>query len=258
MIKLENITCGYGKKSILSDINLTINKAELTCLIGKNGVGKTTLFKTILGILPQLKGSITFDGTVTNGLTSLEQAKYISYVPQAQGSPFSFSVLDVVLMGQFAHNSGFFAKPSKKSVEIAMECLQILGIEKLTRKNFSRISGGQRQMVLIARAMAQQPQFIAMDEPTSNLDLGNQMRVLKMTQILKEKGYGVIMNTHSPEQALQFGDKVIMLNSNSAARVGVPSDIIQSDTISELYSTPVEIVEAISSKGDRRKLLLTL
>lgn len=258
MIKLENITCGYGKKAILSDINLTIEKAELTCLIGKNGVGKTTLFKTILGILPELEGHITFDGKLTNTLSALEQAKFISYVPQAHGTPFSFSVLDVILMGQFAHNSGFFAKPSKKSMEVAMDCIQILGIEKLTNKNFSHISGGEKQMVLIARAMAQQPQFIAMDEPTSNLDLGNQMRVLKVAQTLKERGYGVIMNTHSPEQALQFGDKVIMLSSKSAPRMGIPSDIIQSETISELYNTPVELVDAVSSKGELRKLLLTL
>ncbi len=258
MITLKDISCGYGKKAILTGINICLKEAELTCLIGKNGVGKTTLFKTILGLLPPLAGEITFDKQAVQTLTCSEIAKQISYVPQAHGTPFPFKVLDVVLMGQHVHTSGFFGKPAKHNVDIAVECIQALGIEKLMHKNFSKISGGEKQMVLIARAMAQQPRFIAMDEPTANLDLGNQVKVLKVSQILKQKGYGVIMNTHSPEQALQFADKLIMLKKGGIAKVGVPSKIIHSDSVSELYNTPVELVEAFTSSGESRKILLTL
>jgi iron complex transport system ATP-binding protein len=258
MITLENISCGYGKKEILADVNISIQEAQLTCLIGKNGVGKTTLFKTILGLLPALKGQIKFNGKNIHSLSCAELARQISYVPQAHGAPFPFKVLDVVLMGQHVHTSGFFGKPAKHNVDIAVECIQALRIEKLMHKNFSKISGGEKQMVLIARAMAQQPRFIAMDEPTANLDLGNQVRVLKVAQILKEKGYGVIMNTHSPEQALQFADNLIMLKKGGIAKVGIPSEIIRSETVSDLYNTPVELVETFTSAGESRKILLTL
>ena len=172
MIHLQDIQCGYGKKVILSDVNLTIEEGKLTCLLGKNGVGKTTLFKTILGLLTPLSGTVSFNNLPLNRYSQRTLAKVISYVPQAHGTPFPFTVLDVVMMGQHVHTKGFFSIPGKKNRDIAMECIKTLGIKALTNKYFSKLSGGEKQMVLIARAMAQQPQYIAMDEPTSNLDLG--------------------------------------------------------------------------------------
>ena len=258
MIELKNITCGYGTKPVLSDVNLTINTGELTCILGKNGIGKTTLFKTILGLLPSLSGDIVYQGENLKTYSSKSVARLISYVPQAHGSPFPFSVLDVVLMGQYIHTSGVFGKPQKQNIERAMACITTLGIDKLTHKNFSKISGGEKQMVLIARAMAQEPSFIAMDEPTANLDMGNSMKVMKVAQLLKQKGYGVIMNTHLPEQALQFADKVIMLKEGQVSRVGKPHEVLHSHTLSELYNTPIELVETQISTGERRQLLVTL
>jgi iron complex transport system ATP-binding protein len=161
-------------------------------------------------------------------------------------------------MGQFVHTSGIIGRPAKQNIDVAIGCLQALGIEGLTYKSFSKISGGEKQMVLIARAMAQKPKFIAMDEPTANLDLGNQVRVLKVAKTLKQKGYGIIMNTHSPEQALQFADKLIMLGKGKVIRIGKPSEIIKPEIVSELYNTPVELVETYTSAGEPRKILLTL
>ncbi len=258
MITLNDLSCGYGNKKILTGLNLTLKEGQLTCLIGKNGVGKTTLFKTLLGLIPAIGGQICIDGRQIQSFSCSQLARQISYVPQAHGTPFPFSVLDVVLMGQYVHTSGFWGKPKKQNLDMAMESIHSLGIEALAHTKFSRISGGEKQMVLIARAMAQQPRFIAMDEPTANLDLGNQVRVLKVAQILKEKGYGVIMNTHSPQQALQFADNLVMLKKGGVAHVGMPSEILQPDTLSELYKIPVELVEAQTSTGESRKILLTL
>jgi len=258
MIRLENVSCGYGEKKILSGINEVIKEGELTCLLGRNGVGKTTLFKTILGLLPVLDGVISYDDKPCDSLSSRDRARLISYVPQAHGSPFPFKVLDVVLMGQFVHTSGLFGKPDKKNVEIALQCLATLGIEKLTHRCFSKISGGEKQMVLIARAMAQQPRFIAMDEPTANLDMGNQVKVMRVAEILRDEGYGVIMNTHSPEQVLQYANHVILLKTGNVTAAGHPQNILQSHSISDLYNTPVELVEAYTSKGEKRQLLVTL
>lgn len=258
MIELKNLCCGYGNKPILSDINLTINTGELTCILGQNGTGKTTFFKTILGLLPSLEGEILYHGKSLNKYSSKNVARLISYVPQAHGTPFPFSVLDVVLMGQYVHTIGVLGKPQKENIERAIECIKTLAIEKLMHKSFSKISGGEKQMVLIARAMAQEPSFIAMDEPTANLDMGNSIKVMKVAQLLKEKGYGVIMNTHLPEQALQFADKVIMLKQGKVSSIGAPHQVLHSDSLSELYNTPIELIETFTSEGESRKLLLTL
>lgn len=250
MITLDNIKCGYGKKVILKNISSTINKGEITCLLGKNGAGKTTLFKTILGILPVLSGDICYDNKPFQSFNSKEFARYISYVPQAHGTPFSFSVFDVVLMGQYASSDNIWGKPGKKSSEIAIESLHSLGIIHLKDKTFSKLSGGEKQMVLIARAMAQQPEFIAMDEPTANLDMSNQIKVLQLANLLKNKGYGVIMNTHDPDQALNYADKVILLQNGKIMVCGEPKNVINSNTISELYDTDIEIISAITQSGN--------
>ena len=258
MIALENITCGYGDKEILRRVNLQIKPGELTCILAKNGIGKTTLFKTILGILPPLCGDIIYHNKRLKNSNHKQMASYISYVPQAHGTPFPLSVLDVVTMGQFVHTKGFLGKPAKKNFEIAYQSLQSLGIEYLKNKNFSKISGGEKQLVLIARAIAQQPTFIAMDEPTANLDMGNSIRVMKVAKKLSRQGYGIIMNTHSPDQALQFADQVIMLKKGGIMKTGTPGEILISDNVTQLYKTPVELVEAPISDGSIRKFLVAV
>ena len=258
MIQLQNLSCGYGKKVILSNISLSIEKGQLSCLLGKNGAGKTTLFKTVLGLLPLISGQILIEGKALSSYSQIELAKTISYVPQAYGTPFPFSVLDVVLMGQYAHSEGIFNTPGKKNLKIALDCIQMLGIEKLIHKNFSKISGGEKQMVLIARAMAQQPKFIAMDEPSSNLDMGNQIKVMKTVQLLKEQGYGVIMNTHSPEQAMNYADQVILLKDGKLRLAGKPDVVMNSKNVSEIYNTSLELAMAQTESGIFRRVCLSV
>jgi iron complex transport system ATP-binding protein len=258
MIQLNNLECGYGKKRILSNVTGFIKQGEITCLLGKNGVGKTTLFKTILGLIPPLSGTITVKNKNITEYSHQELAKEISYVPQAHGTPFPFSVFDVVLMGNIAHTKGLFHHPTIESQHIAASCIALLGIKHLSHKTFSKLSGGEKQMVLIARAMAQQPKFIAMDEPTSNLDMGNNIKVMKITQMLKEKGYGVIINTHSPEQALNYADHVIMLKEGKIATSGNPNVVIDTQSISDIYNAEIELIETKTIKGNTRKVCVTI
>jgi len=258
MIVFNNITCGYGNTAVLSGIVAQIRAREVTCLLGKNGVGKTTLFKTVLGLLPLIGGSIQYSGKNRGELSARQFARYISYVPQAHSNPFPFSVAEVVLMGQFAHSEGRLglANPGTKQQDIAERCLVQLGIEYLKHRIFSSLSGGEKQMVLIARAMAQQTEFIAMDEPTSNLDLCNQMRVMQVVAKLKQCGYGVIINTHSPQHALQYADQVLLLKEGALHKAGSPETVITGASLSDLYGVPIEIVEACTAEGHTRKILV--
>jgi iron complex transport system ATP-binding protein len=258
MIELKNIVCGYGKKVVLSGVNLTIEPGKLTCLMGQNGAGKTTLFKIILGLLPPMSGEVLFNGKPIKMLTPKEMAMAISYVPQAHGTPFPFTVFDVVLMGQYAYSEGMFKLPLKKNRQIANECICQLGIGHLKENYFSDLSGGEKQLVLIARAMAQQPRFIAMDEPTSNLDLGNQVKVMKIAQLLKDEGYGVIMNTHNPDHALNFADQVVLLKNGKIRESGNPTYVIDSPLITEIYETPIELVTTHTMGGDQRRVCLAV
>jgi iron complex transport system ATP-binding protein len=258
MIKLEHVQCGYGRRVVLSDVSVTIEKGKLTCLLGRNGAGKTTLFKSILGIIPVLDGTISYNGKLMGSFQAKEFARYISYVPQAHGTPFPYTVFEVVLMGQFAYSDALSVRPGAKSRDIAWSCIRALGIEHLANRSFSKISGGEKQIVLIARAMAQQPQYIAMDEPTSSLDMGNQVKVMQQAIMLTQKGYGVIMNTHAPQQALQYANWVMLLNNGKIEQCGTPDEILHSSVVSELYATPLEITETHTASGNKRKVLITL
>ena len=258
MIELDKVSCGYNKKEVLKDVSITVEPSKFTCLLGKNGAGKTTLFKTILRLLPLLEGEIRYDGIDGRKIPAKQFSKLISYVPQAHGTPFPYNAVDIVLMGQYVHTPGISGKPSSKNRDIAMKCIASLGINYLAYRSFSTLSGGEKQLVLIARAMAQQTKYIAMDEPTANLDLGNQAMVLQTAAMLKEKGYGILMNTHSPQQALQYADVVILLKDGRISESGNPYKILQTKTISDLYDAPLEIIEACTSLGDKRKILINL
>lgn len=254
MITLEKLSCGYGRKVVLSEVNLTLEQGQLHCLLGKNGTGKTTLFKTVLGLLPPLKGEVFIEGKALKSYSPKTLSRMISYVPQAHGTPFPFTVFEVVMMGQFSASSGFWSVPGKQQRQIARKAMQQLQIEALANRRFSTLSGGEQQLVLIARALAQQPRYIAMDEPTSNLDLGNQLNVMKMASWLRDEGYGVLMNTHHPEQALNYADQVILLRNGKIRKAGHPVQVLNSEMISEIYHADIELIETVTKDGTTRRV----
>jgi iron complex transport system ATP-binding protein len=193
-LELKNVSCGYGKKQVLRNISLSLASGEILCLLGPNGVGKTTLFRSILGLLSLQGGEVLLNGTDIRFWTQKDKAKAIGYVPQAHEPPFPYKVLDVVMMGRTAH-MGRFAMPSREDEDAALEALASIGASFLQNEIYTEISGGERQLVLIARALAQRPEILVMDEPTSNLDFGNQMRVLEQIKRLATKGFAIIMTS---------------------------------------------------------------
>jgi iron complex transport system ATP-binding protein len=240
-LQVNDAVCGYAGKKIISGISFSVSSGEILCLLGPNGVGKTTLFKSILGFLPLQGGSITADEESIGGWSRKKLAACIGYVPQSHVPPFPFTVLDVVLMGRTAH-LGPFATPSKHDEKTADEALEMLDISFLRDCIYTEISGGERQMVLIARAIAQEPEILIMDEPTSNLDFGNQMRVLSRIKKLAESGLGILMTSHFPNHAFLCSSQVVLLGRNTFS-AGKADDVVTEERLKEIYQIDVRIVE---------------
>lgn len=240
MFEVDNITVGYGKIQILHSVNVQIKRGRIVCLLGPNGSGKTTLFKALLGMLPLTAGTIRLDGKTIDAYTSKEFAKKVAYVPQIHNPTFPFTVVDIVCTGRIAYSS-IFAGCSKDDCDVAEEMLDKMGIYKLKDKVYTEISGGERQMVLIARAMAQQPEFIIMDEPTAHLDYGNQIRTIERIGKMSNDKMGVIFTTHNPEHPLHCADDVIALKNGTIEGIGYPQSVISSKMIRELYDIDVVI-----------------
>lgn len=199
-LKIENLNFSYGSHKVLSDVNLLIEDGQTVTLLGPNGAGKSTLFKCILGLLNNYDGKILIDGTSIKDMTIRQRAKAISYIPQKHSQTYDFSALEIVLMGCSVKLSAL-QNPGKNEIKAAIKAMQLIGIEHLKDRKISEISGGEQQMVLIARAIAQNGKILVLDEPTSALDFGNVIRVQKCIKELSEKGYTIIQSSHQPEQA---------------------------------------------------------
>lgn len=238
LLEVRNLTCGFKKLALIRDISFTLSKGEVLCIFGPNGVGKTTFFKTLLGFLQCIEGVIYIKHQRMDQMTRQAIAKNIAYVPQAHQMAFAFKVIEVVLLGRISH-MGRRSHPSSLDYQKAWEALEKLQITHLGECLYTQISGGERQMVLIARALAQDVPILIMDEPTSNLDYGNQIRVIEQIHHLTEQGYAVIMTTHSPDQVLMCGDQVMVFNKGKLFRIGKPREVMTSQLIKEIYGVDV-------------------
>lgn len=245
----SNLSCGYGERTVISRFCAEASSGDIFCILGPNGVGKTTLFKTVLGLLPAQDGAITLDGQNLLAMSDQERARFISYVPQSQESPFPYAVIDLVLMGR-APYLGMFEQPGKEDYRIAAEALELMGIAHLADKACTDLSGGERQMVMIARVVAQQTPVLVLDEPTSNLDFGNQVMVLRYIRQLAKKGYIVIMTTHAPEHALLCRSIVSLLRRDGSFLTDVSEKIITPEILKETYGVRVQIVDVPLESGD--------
>ncbi len=238
MLELRNLSFGYPGRTIGQKMTLTIGRGEVLALLGPNGAGKTTLFKTMLGLLKPKAGDVLFDGLPLGGMSAGERAKRIGYVPQAHAALFPFTVRDVVLMGRAAQVAPF-AAPSGSDHAIAMDALDRLGMAHLADRPYTEISGGERQMALIARALAQQPKALVMDEPTASLDYGNQMRVLSHVRRLSADGMAIVLSTHNPDHVFMVADRVALLHDGALADLGAPADVLTPARVKQLYGIDV-------------------
>lgn len=256
-LELKDVACGYGKKRVLQNISLSLCSGEILCLLGPNGVGKTTLFKSILGFLTLQNGQVLLDGKDIRLWKQRNRAKAIGYVPQAHEPPFPYKVLEVVMMGRTSL-MGRFAMPSQEDENAAQEALESIGASFLQDKIYTEISGGERQMVLIARALAQSPEILVMDEPTSSLDFGNQMRLLEQIKRLAAKGFAIIMTTHFPDHAFLCSNKVALLGVNNAFTIGTADEVICEENLKTAYGVNVRITTTLGEKGNHIKSCVPL
>ncbi len=243
MLAAESLSFGHPGRTIGRDVDLVIRAGEAVALLGPNGGGKTTLLKTMLNLLPPHGGRVTLDGRPLTDFTLAERARSLGYVPQAHAGTFAFAVSDVVLMGRTAHQ-GLFASPSANDRTMAAAQLEALGISHLAGRPYTMISGGERQLVLIARALAQEPRFVILDEPTASLDFGNQGHVMRQIRMMTERGLGVLFTTHDPNQAMRHANRVSLLSEGKIIALGRPADVLTVEAIEALYGSGVERVGA--------------
>lgn len=247
MITVNNLKFAYGDHEVLKDISFDAKPGELLCILGHNGAGKSTLFKCMLGLLKGYTGSIDIDGKDMSKMKPREKATYVAYIPQATRPAFAYNVMDMVLMGTTSRMSGM-ANPGAEERKVALDALAKMGIEHLADRDYTKISGGEQQMVLIARALAQGAKILIMDEPTSSLDYGNQMRVQQQLRKLAAEGYTIIQSTHNPEQTYVFADRIICIKDGIVYRQGEPNDVMDEKLIHDMYNIEVEMIESEDHK----------
>ena len=242
---------GYPGRVVGRSIDLTLEDGEVLCILGPNGSGKTTLMRTLLGLLPALDGNVTVNGVDIRDVPRARLAREVAYVPQASVPAFDFTVEEIVLMGRTAH-MGAFSPPSIRDREIARAALERLGVGDLAARAITAVSGGERQLALIARALATQARAIVMDEPTANLDFGNQARVLGQVAGVRDAGVSILLCTHDPDHAFLVADRVLLLRDGRAITLARTEDALTAENLSALYGVPVHVAEIETAAGVRR------
>jgi iron complex transport system ATP-binding protein len=244
---------GFPGHTVGRGLSCALDAGEVVCLLGPNGSGKSTLMRTLLGLQARLGGEVALEGRDLASWSAAERARRLAWVPQAADSYFDFSLREMVEMGRTAHR-GVFAGPGAKDREIAGSVLERLGISALADRPVHAVSGGERQLALIARALATEAGYLVMDEPTANLDYGNQARVLEEIARLKEAGIGVLVSTHHPEHAFRIADRVLLLARGALVARGPTQATLTSEALSALYGRPIEVATVTLAGGGSHRV----
>ncbi|HEX7250621.1 MAG TPA: ABC transporter ATP-binding protein [Burkholderiales bacterium] len=242
-LEVRSLAFGFPGRTIGRDVGFALAPGEILCVLGPNGGGKTTLFRTILGLLPAHGGDVLFGRRSVRDLGREEIARLAGYVPQGHSAYFAFTLREFVLMGRTAR-VGAFASPGVADRRIAERALESLGIAHLGDKPVTEVSGGERQLALVARALAQEPQALVMDEPTASLDFGNRLRVLERIRALADSGISILFSSHDPDHAFHTRAQALLLGAGHALALGPAADVIRPDTLEKLYGVAVEVVAA--------------
>ena len=249
-LEVRDAQCGYSKKNpTLSYVNFAVESGEVCSVLGPNGVGKSTLFKSILGLIPLIKGQVLIDGEDIARWSPARMAETVAYVAQSHIPPFPYQVKDVVMLGRVG-KIGPMGTPTAEDYRIVENAMADMGVDHLRDKVYTDISGGELQLVMIARALAQQPRMLVLDEPTAALDYGNVVRVIGKVRELASKGYAVVMTTHSPDHAFMCNSKVVLLQRELPMKFGDAIDIITEKNMKQAYGINVKIVEFVNTNNE--------
>jgi len=251
MIKVSQLSFYYNESEApsINNVSMTITKGTVTTILGPNGSGKTTLLKCLAGFYKTQTGEISIDGRNLTTLSSVQRSRLVSYMPQNHHTVFPYRVIDIVLMGRSCHLSPF-AAPRKKDFDLALAALETVGIGKLSQRIYTKLSGGEKQLVLIARSLAQQSPVMLMDEPISHLDYKNQITVLRLIRsILSAHELTIIITLHDPNMAASFSDEIVLFKQGKILKKGKVDETITSELLSQLYDI------AVSVTGEGYKLI---
>ncbi|HEX4856696.1 MAG TPA: ABC transporter ATP-binding protein [Limnobacter sp.] len=243
ILQTEELSVGYGGCAVLEGIRLEVKPGEILCLLGRNGSGKSSLIKTLLNLVQPVSGQVLLDRQNIHHMQKSDLARCMAYVPQSHANSLGYSVGDMVLMGRTAH-WGLFGGPAKSDHQRVDECLEQLGVAGLRQRDFSMLSGGQQQLVLIARALCQGAEILLLDEPTANLDLGNSSTVLQMLLRLAKQGKSVVFSSHNPQDALDLDSHACLLENRRVLALGPASEVVNSGNLSRMYGLPVTVCKA--------------
>lgn len=248
LFEADSLSFTYRHTPVIDGLNLSIDEGGVVALLGPNASGKTTLLKLLLGLLKPAHGSIRLRDKEIESIPRREMARQLAYVPQVHREAFGYQVFDVVLMGRMPHSS-FFSSYGAKDERIVSDAIAKLGISHLARRPYTEISGGERQLTLIARALAQGVRVFVMDEPTNGLDYGNQVRLLERVGRLADEGYTFVFTSHHPEHALAIADRVVMMQRGAIIQDGAPLTTVTPEKLAELYDLPASLFTAGTESG---------
>lgn len=248
ILEVKNATFAYeNSENIFEGVNLTVDKGDVICILGSNGCGKTTLMKCMNRLHELKDGAVYINGENIKTMDQRTVARNIGYIPQGHVSTFAFSVFDVVLMGRTPHLD-YLDSPGKEDKLITEEALKKFGIYHLKNKPYTSLSGGEQQLVFFARVITQQPQILLLDEPTSHLDFGNQLKTLKIISKLSQEGIAIVMTSHYPDHAFISANKVALMKDQGFLGIDTPNNIITTENMESVYGIHVEIMEISSNR----------
>ena len=242
ILEIKNLTFSYDSHTVLKDLNFKLESPDVLSILGPNGIGKTTLIKCLLGIKKKTSGEILIDGKEIDEFNKKDFYSFVAYLKQGGKETSIYTVLDTVLLG-LASQINPLLKPKDSDIEKVNNILKELGIYHLKDKYVSKLSGGEAQMVFMARALVREPEILILDEPESNLDYRNQLLMLDTIDRLKSHGKLIIFNTHYPEHALRYSNKVLLLNNNYQYKFGNTTEIITKENIEETYKIKAAVGE---------------
>ena len=255
LLEIQDLYGGYGGRDVVRGVSCQADAGDILCLLGPNGCGKTTLFRLVLGALPIRRGSVRIDGREVSSLPPRALANLAAYIPQSHRPVFAYTVLEVVTMGRASHFSAFEA-PGTVDRDAAFAALEKLHADHLASFNYAALSGGQRQLVLIARAICQNARVFLMDEPAASLDYANHQLLMDVVRELAGQGYCVLLSTHGPEDPVSVADKALLLREGQAVAFGKAKEVITPQALEAVYGMEMDVLTVHDRYGAERTICL--